>query len=215
MQKIRYPLRVCCLVLLVLLPACSWFMPEAESGAILYQDDFSRPESGWDRYHDDVYSADYELGTYHVRLFAADTEVWARPHLDLPNVRIEVIATKLTGPDDNVYGIVCRYQDADNFYFFIISSDGYAGIGVHKNGESVLLGEDTMQPAAVIQTGNTSNLIRAVCDGEKLRLHVNGVLVTSTEETEDWLEGDVGLIVGTFAEPEVEIEFDNFSVTKP
>ncbi|MEJ2605586.1 MAG: hypothetical protein P8Z41_02815, partial [Anaerolineales bacterium] len=175
----------------------------------------SRPESGWDRYHDDVYSADYELGTYHVRLFAADTEVWARPHLDLPNVRIEVIATKLTGPDDNVYGIVCRYQDADNFYFFIISSDGYAGIGVHKNGESVLLGEDTMQPAAVIQTGNTSNLIRAVCDGEKLLLHVNGVLVTSTEETEDWLEGDVGLIVGTFAEPEVEIEFDNFSVTKP
>jgi hypothetical protein len=215
LQKIRYPLRLFCFVMLILLPACRWFLPESESGAILFQDDFSRPESGWDRYHDDVYSADYEQGTYHVRLFAADTEVWARPHLDLTDVRIEVIATKVAGPDDNIYGVVCRYQDADNFYFFVISSDGYAGIGVHKNGEGILLSEDTMQPADVVQTGNTSNLIRAVCDGERLRLHVNGILVTSVEETEKWTEGDAGLIVGTFAEPEVEIEFDNFSVSKP
>ncbi len=215
MQKIRHPLRLCCLVLLILLPSCRWFVPDTESGAILYQDDFSRPESGWDRYHDDVYRADYEQGTYHVRLFAADTEVWARPHLDFTDVRIEVIATKVAGPDDNLYGVICRYQDADNFYFFVISSDGYAGIGVHKNGEGILLSEDTMQPAAVIQTGNASNLIRAVCDGGRLRLRVNGVLVTSAEETENWLEGDVGLIAGTFGEPEVEIEFDNFSVTKP
>ncbi len=211
----RHPRSLYFLALLFLLPTCRWFVPETESGAILYQDDFSRPESGWDRYHDDVYSVDYEQGAYHFRLFTADTQVWARPHLNLTDVRIEVIATKVDGPDDNVYGVICRYQDADNFYFFVISSDGYAGIGVHENGEDTLLNEETMQPAAVVQTGNASNLIRAVCSGKQLRLHVNGVLVASAEEVQNWLDGDVGLIVGTFGQPEVEIEFDNFSVTKP
>jgi hypothetical protein len=88
-------------------------------------------------------------------------------------------------------------------------------IGVHKNGEGTLLIENTMQPAAVVQTGDTSNLIRAVCDGSELRLHVNGVLVARAQDEENWVEGDVGLIVGTFDQPDVEIEFDNFSVTKP
>lgn len=190
-------------------------VPETQSGSILYQDDFSRPESGWDRYEDDVYRVDYEQGAYRFHVSAADTEVWARPHLILPDVQIEVIATKVGGPDDNIYGLICRYQDADNFFFFVISSDGYAGIGAHRNGESSLLNEETLQPAAVVQTGNTSNLIRAVCDGSELRLHVNGVLVTRAKAEGNWSEGDVGLIVGTFDRPEVEIEFDNFSVTKP
>ena len=121
----------------------------------------------------------------------------------------------MNGPDDNIYGLICRYQNADNFYFFVVSSDGYAGIGLHKNGEDTLLNEDTLQPAAVVQTGNTSNLIRAVCDGSELRLHVNGVLVTRAQEKENWVEGDVGIIVGTFDQPDVEIEFDNFSVIQP
>ncbi len=215
MRKFCYPHLVYGFGLLILLSACSWIVPETVSGSILYQDDFSRPESGWDRYQDDVYSVDYSQGAYRFHLFTSGTEVWARPHLNLTDVRIEVIATKLNGPDNNIFGLICRYQNADNFYFFVISSDGYAGIGVHKNGEGTLLIEDTMQPAAVVQTGNASNLIRAVCDGSELRLHVNGVLVARTQEDEDWTEGDVGLIVGTFEQPDVEIEFDNFSVTKP
>jgi hypothetical protein len=198
-----------------MLTSCTWIVPETESGAILYQDDFSRPESGWDRYQDDVYSVDYSQDAYRFQLFTADTEVWARPHLNFSDVRVEVIATKVNGPDDNIYGLICRYQDADNFYFFVVSSDGYAAIGLHKDGDGILLNEDTMQPAAVVQTGNTSNLIRAVCEGSELRLHVNDILVARTEDNENWVEGDVGLIVGTFDQPDVEIEFDNFSVIKP
>lgn len=215
MQKICSPCIASGLILIVLLSACSWMVPETESGSILYQDDFSRPKSGWDRYEDDVYRVDYTQGAYRFHVFAADTEVWARPHFILPDVQVEVIATKVGGPDDNIYGLICRYQDADNFHFFVISSDGYAGIGAHRNGVSALLNEDTLQPAAVVQTGNMSNLIRAVCDGSELRLHVNGVLVARAQAEENWPEGDVGLIVGTFDQPNVEIDFDNFSITKP
>ena len=32
------------------------------------------------------------------------------------------------GPDDNDFGIICRYIDDNQFYYAIISSDGYYGI---------------------------------------------------------------------------------------
>lgn len=201
-------------VLVSLAQACGWLEPRVESGSVLFQDDFSRPTSGWDRYRDAVYEADYMGDAYRIAVFASETEVWARPRLNISNVRIEVIATKVSGSNDNLFGVICRYQDAGNFYFFVISSDGYAGIGIHKNGAESLLSFDTMQPAQAVKRGDASNLIRAACIDKELSLHVNDTLVARVQ-AEDWTEGDVGLIVGTYAQPEVEIEFDNFSVQKP
>ncbi|NIS79109.1 MAG: hypothetical protein GTO14_02540 [Anaerolineales bacterium] len=205
---------VASILLVSLTQGCGWLEPNVDSGSVLFQDDFSRLTSGWDRYRDEVYDADYVGDAYRIAVFRPDTEVWSRPHLSLSNVRIEVITTKVSGPDDNLYGVICRYQDAGNFYFFVISSDGYAGIGMHKHGEETLLSSDTMQPAHVIQRGNSNNLIRASCIDEELSLHVNDTLVASVQAS-TWNEGDVGLIVGTYSQPAVEIVFDNFSVQKP
>ena len=45
------------------------------------------------------------------------------------DLRIEVDVSKQNGPDDNAFGVLCRYQDPENFYYFLISSDGFGGIG--------------------------------------------------------------------------------------
>lgn len=183
-------------------------------GEVVFQDDFSRPISGWDRYYDATYSSDYHEGGYRIHVLEPNTDAWAVPRLDFADVQIEVDATKLSGPDDNVYGVLCRYKDARNFYFFLVSSDGYSGIGVYKDGRRRLLTDESLLPSEAVNRGDDLNHIRADCNGFQLRLFVNGILVAEAQAAE-WPSGDVGLIAGTYGQPGAEILFDNFSVLQP
>jgi hypothetical protein len=193
---------------------CTWTEIPAESGSVLFQDDFARASSGWDRYQDSLYSSDYIDGVFRISIAAPDTNAWATPGLDIGDVRIEVEATKVSGPDDNVFGILCRYQDSQNFYFFLISSDGFAGVGVRRAGETTLLSGLAMTPSEAVLQGSARNHLRADCFGDQLDLYVNGQAVAHAVAS-DWLRGDVGLIAGTYAEPGVVIDFDNFSALQP
>lgn len=199
------------LLVSLLLAACS---VTADPGEVVFQDDFSRPISGWDRYYDPTYSSDYYEGGYRIHVLEPNTDAWASPRLDLADVQIEVDATKLGGPDDNVFGVLCRYKDSRNFYFFLVSSDGYTGIGVYKDGRRRLLTDDSLLPSEAVNRGNALNHIRVDCDGYRLRLIVNGILVAEAQAAE-WPRGDVGLIAGTYDQAGTEILFDNFSVLQP
>jgi hypothetical protein len=194
-----------------LLAACD---VSADPGEVVFQDDFSRAVSGWDRYYDATHSSDYHEEAYRIHVLESNTDAWAVPHLDLDDVQIEVDATKLGGPDDNVYGVLCRYKDARNFYFFLVSSDGYSGIGVYKDGRRRLLTDESLLPSEAVNRGEVLNHIRADCNGYLLRLFVNGHLVAETQAAE-FSSGDVGLIAGTYGQPGAEILFDNFSVLQP
>jgi len=195
----------------LLIASCS---VSSAPGDVVFQDDFSRPVSGWDRYYDATYSSDYHEGGYRIHVLEPNTDAWAIPHLDLADVQIEVDATKLGGPEDNIYGVVCRYKDARNFYFFLVSSDGYSGIGVYKDGRRRLLTDESLLPSEAVNRGDIPNHIRADCNGYQLRLFVNGILVAETQAAE-FPSGDVGLIAGSYGQPGTEILFDNFSVLKP
>ena len=208
------PLILLASAIATLCQACDLLEPPVESGSVVYQDDFSRTASGWDRYSDDTYLTDYERGGYRITIFTSETNVWARPHLEFGDTLVQVLATKLNGPDDNVFGVLCRYQDALNFYFFLMSSDGYYGIGIYQDGEEILLSNDAMLPSDVINQGEATNHIRADCVGEELSLYINGVLVAQASAT-DWTRGDVGLIAGTYEIPGTDILFENFSVLLP
>ena len=199
---------------LTLCQACNLLEPPVESGPVLFQDDFSRTASGWDRYSDDTYLTDYQNGGYRIAIFTPETNVWARPHLDFGDTRMQVLATKVNGPDDNVFGVLCRYQDAQNFYFFLISSDGYCGIGIYQDGGEILLSGDAMLPSEAINQGEDTNHIRADCVGEELSLYINGALAAQAVALE-WAQGDVGLIAGTYDQAGTDILFENFSVLLP
>jgi len=145
---------------------------------------------------------------------AANTDVWTNPGLNFDDVIVEVDATKVDGPDDNDFGVICRYQDVDNFYFFLISSDGYYGIGRVVNDEQILIGKDQLYPDEAIHQGEEINHIRADCVGSSLTLHVNGVELAEVQD-DSFVSGDVGLLAGTFDQPGTDILFDNFVVKKP
>jgi hypothetical protein len=159
--------------------------------------------------------SDYANGSY--RLYVNDTnyDIWANPSKSFPgDVRVEVDATKAGGPDDNDFGLICRYQDTDNFYFFLISSDGFAAIGKYEGGSQQLISSENMEEAEGINLGAATNHIRADCIGSDLKLYVNGNLATTATDS-SFTSGDVGLMAGTFGTLGTDILFDNFYVYRP
>ena len=192
--------------------------PAQSQGAqtsILFADDFSDSTSGWDVYVTDNKVSDYYDGSY--RIFTTETQfdVWANPSLDFSEpVRIEVDATKIGGPDDNDFGIICDYQDIENFHVGLISSDGYAVIAKLQDQAWEYLSSDGMEAVGDINQGSATNHIRFDCNQGNLTLYVNGNQIASAFDN-TFIGGDVGLQVGTFDTGGVDILFDNFVVMKP
>ncbi|MBC8506576.1 MAG: hypothetical protein ISR58_13325 [Anaerolineales bacterium] len=198
--------------------ALSGNAPNEESASlpanVLFQDDFSDTSSGWDQVSVTEGITDYKDGHYRILVNTDDTDIWANPGLHFTDVVVEVDATKAGGPDDNDFGIICRYQDVENFYFFIISSDGFYGIGKYDNGEWVLLNEEQMLPTEDVNQGNATNHIRADCVGTHFVLYANNIKLAEIEDS-SFASGDIGLLAGTLTEVGVEIQFDNLVVKKP
>lgn len=195
------------------LSGCGVLLPTG-SGAVLFQDGFSRSSTGWTTYEGSESRAVYDSGSLRIRVDAPSTVAWSTPGFELSDVRLDVDTAALGGPTDNAFGLVCRYRDAGNYTFLLISSDGFSGIGVVHDGQRTLLTGDAMLPSDMILQGFTANHIRGECVGNRLSLFINGALANEVL-LEEATAGDVGVIVGTYAEPGAEIQFDNFTIANP
>ena len=208
-------------LLIILSLACSTTMPvistpqnqSVPSGSVLFQDDFAQKISGWDRLMTAEGTMDYDGGGYRILVNSLNTNFWSTPHQNFTDVRMEVDAGKLGGPDENRIGLICRFTGND-YYFFLITSDGFYGIGIYTGGQAILLGQSEMQENSNIKTGLAVNHLRADCTGETLTFYVNGFQIASVEDGV-LKSGDVGLLAGTFAQPGVDVILDNFVVLKP
>jgi hypothetical protein len=215
---VRISLRWIAAVLFLVVPglACQTSAFESSSSdSLLFQDDFSDSGSGWLQGQDDFGIAEYTNGGF--RIFVSSDLAGKISILRLQpfeDVHLEVEATKIGGPDDNDYGLVCRYVDENNFYFFEISSDGYTGIGKYKDNQLVMISAAQMQPSETILQGAATNHLSADCVGTSLTLYVNGTKVAEGSDA-DFQKGEVGLIAGTFETPGADIFFDNFSILQP
>jgi hypothetical protein len=199
------------------LPLVSTFLgdsPQATQVNLLFFDDFSETKSGWDRFAGEIGSTDYRNKTYQITVNEPNTDLFANPYKLYKDTVIEVTAARIGGPDNNSYGVICRFQDEKNFYSAQISSDGYAGIFRMKDGVYRLLGQDAMIPVPAILGGSAVNTIHFECIGRSLALAVNGAPVDARED-KSFENGDLGLIAGAFEEAGVIIAFDNFKVTQP
>lgn len=191
--------------------------PAAESNT-LFQDDFSDTNSGWDSADWESGITDYSNGAYRMLVKVPSYVVWANPgeYFDGDTIT-EVDATKVSGEDDNRYGLICRYSgtpEMPNYYFFLISSDGYAVIGKTVEGDSEFISSEEMQPVEAIYQGATTNHVRADCIGNSLSFYVNGQQVAVATDSA-YTGGDTGLITGTFEIESTEITFDNLVVKRP
>jgi hypothetical protein len=183
-------------------------------GDRVLEDRFVNNELGWDVYEGQEGVTGLENEAYKIQVKSQFTEILAYPKSDMiipADVIVEVQALN-AGSQDNYYGLICRYTNQENFYFLVISSDGYYGIGKVKDGLHSLVNRTEMPPTEVYDGGAINNL-RAECTGSRLALYVNGSLLDVQNDT-DLPQGSVGLIAGSF-EQEVSIFFDDFRVYQP
>ncbi len=204
------------LSLLLVLSACAPSViplaPPASSGDVLYEEEFEENTTGWARISNENGIMDYDGGGYRFLIQQPSFNLWSTPEKNFGDVRVEADVIKLNGPDENRMGLICRYQGG-NYYFFIISNDGFYVIGKFIGGLTLLLGGNEMQASESIQTG-TMNHLRADCIGNKLTFYINFTEVASASDT-DLPSGDVGLLAGAFSEPGVDVLFDHFVVIQP
>lgn len=184
------------------------------SGDVLAADDFSNPGSGWVTLLDQPGFMDYYNSGFRMWINTPGYNFVSTLPAEYGDVRIDVDAARIGGPDNNRFGVVCRYQDVYNYYFFMISSDGYFGIGKVVNGTTTHLGQEMMLYNPAIQKGIAPNHLQVVCQGKTLSLFINGQPAGIAEDG-DLTSGQVGLTAGAFNDTGVDIFFDNFVVIKP
>ena len=202
-------------ILFIGLAGCIPTTTQQGDGNILLIDNFSTNINNWNVWENKTGSAVsyYQEGLVFV-INTPQYDYISVPKGSFGNVRVEATANKLTGPDDNDYGIICRYQNEKNYYSFIISSDGYFGIIKVKEGTYQILNSANLEYNSMIHRGYELNHLRADCIGSVLNFYVNATKLAEVTDT-DFSGGKVGLIAGSFNAPGVAILFDNFLVLKP
>lgn len=186
-----------------------------QSGDLLLEDDFSGNNHLWgimERAGGDI---DIAYGGMIFSVYLPNFMFWSVTGGDLHDTRVVVDAVLVEGPVNDNFGVICRYQDDENFYGFLISHDGYYGIFKYLDGDMIMTStEGNLAYSEVILQGGVVNHIEATCQGNTLSLTVNDTLLAAVED-ESFMKGKVGLIAGAYTEPGVTVLFDNFRVYQP
>ena len=194
---------------------------ESPLGGLL-ADDFSDPGSGWEVGNYSGGTVGYEDGAYVVRATTDGGLMWGLAYQEFSDVVIDVDAMQVAGPanDNNGYGVLCRRVESGNFtegYALMISGDGfYAILASVDPGEGDTEYDSLIDWSAssVIRQGTSENHLRAVCDGTRLALYVNDVLLGEANDSR-YQSGDIALAAVTFESEATEVHFDNLVVTAP
>lgn len=185
---------------------------------ILFADDFNdEQDCGWATYNRGGGIAAIENASMQLTVSQPGQLWWTNPSRNFDDVIIRAEARQVSGSNDNAYGLICRYQNTENFYVFLISGDGYYAIAKYQSGSEnvVYLTENgQFQSSDEINTGVASNELLVSCIGNELSLEVNGApLISVTDPT--FVTGDIGLAASTLQAETGIIEFDNVQVSAP
>lgn len=180
----------------------------------LFEDSFGAPVGDRNTFDDGEVSRLFEDGEYVFRSSKTNWFSWDNPGLDVENVRVQV-TVRNTGAQDVGFGLICNYQDDENFYYAGVSVDGYYAIVRTENNEDFFLTDATNQQwltSDAIQTfADTYDLVLECGDGE-LRLILDGQEIASVQDT-TFPSGDVGLFLRAFEGTNNEVRFDDLAVT--
>lgn len=203
---------------------------------VLYAATFDDAAADWQLY-DGRLSAQVAEGALRVAVGETDSLPFSTAGPYFSDFDLRVKTTAVAGPLDNGYGVIFRAQDSDNYFLFLISSDGYYQVRREVNDAEKTLSE--WIPSALVNQGlDAANEIRVVAQGDTFQFFINGeqvelcipndpeALSTYTDSCIDGqmlpqlvddsiAEGQLGVIALTFDEPGVEVDFDNVLVFGP
>jgi hypothetical protein len=210
-----------CLVLVFLLSGCQLFntapaiKESSISGTLLFSDDFSSNTNGWGTSGNNIGEINFIYDGLEIKVNTPNSLLWTTTDDMFKDSQIEIDGVLLGGPSNDAFGAICRFQDNNNFYGFLLSHDGYYGIFKMQDGTLALIDSQSgLHFSEVIRQGGVVNHIQAVCQGTTLRLTVNGTLLSEVQDT-SFSQGEIGLIVGTYETAGADVFFDNLLVLQP
>jgi len=179
---------------------------------LLMEEDFGTPRNAWLSEVTEQADKGYEGGEFRITVYQPEYSSWSYPDppRDFADFALEVDARRVSGPLDNEFGVLVRYQpQSDEFYLFAISSNGFYSVQKYQANEWQKLVEWT-ESAAILQ-GEAVNRLRVTGQGDKMRFFVNGEPLTQVEDT-SFRSGSVGLLATANEKGGVAVAFDNLRV---
>lgn len=191
-------------------PAPTPAPPPTPSYKLIYEDDFSNPNSGWSVMSELVSETYYSEGEYHILVKTYNWSDWEWNQLAgrFADFVLEIDARLVSGHKNVHYGLVFRLEDHNDFYRFLVGGDGFYRVGTKTAGMWTTLAKGTR--SAVIKGGNGTNHLKVVCKGSQIKAYVNGHHLTTITDN-SFTEGYVGMIVYG-PEPDCHVAFDNIKV---
>ncbi len=191
-------------------PASSGEAGPVETLGRVFRDDFSDPASGWEVFDDEGAAAAYRNDQFVITVKRSDYYATAESGRAFETPAVRVTAMNPSGSTGSAVGIVCRYQDQDNFDLLAVGTNGTAAILRSDGGDlSVLTGSGRWSRSAAVPVGARRYRLRAECGTDRLSLAVDDRRVLAVPASGP--PGTIGLfVVGTG-----EIRFDDFAATEP
>jgi hypothetical protein len=179
---------------------------------VLMEDDFSSPRNTWLSEVTEQAEKGYEDGEFRITVYQPEYSTWSYPNppRDFADFALEVDARRVSGPLNNEFGVLVRYQpDTDAFHLFAISSDGFYSVQKYQADKWQQLVKWT-ESEAILQ-GEAVNRLRVTGQGAKMRFFVNGEPLAQVEDS-SFRSGSVGLLASTNEKGGVAVAFDNLRV---
>lgn len=203
----------------------------AKAGEVLIVENIPQPEQEEDEPEGDIILIDefndnannWEVGEFEgayieitnglLVMDVTEESLWAYSALEdsYDSVILGVDISVLFPASDGDYGFICGYQDEGHFTALEISEDGYYTIWTYDQNEFITLVEWTYSDIIPAEGTNT---LSVYCGPDRLALGVNGMRLVETVHP-NFTGGMVGLITGTYENPNLTVGFDNFMIIRP
>lgn len=176
------------------------------------EENFEDKDTGWVNASTKAKYGSYELSTYQFTLSApGQLGVSYYENKRFTDSVTNLLVTQVTSSDDAFYAGVCRYTNSENYYLFMVTTDGRYSIQKVESDQFSVLIPWTYSPVIPM---NTSIKLNIACVGKSLSLAVNGTPLAQVNNSAHW-RGLPGLAAGTFRNGQFAVAFDDVVVMTP
>ncbi len=187
----------------------------AAQAEIVIDDRFNDPKSGWPDFNaasdKDVGFAVYANGKYQMTPVKnrAYGLIKAPRRASSGNIRMTSAFFMYAGLGAGGAGLVCRMQDLDNFYAFIVVGSGQWRIARVQRGETTVLRDGSV--GKQVMAGAVDAQMTAECSGDQLTLSLGRSRVGQVRDAV-FADGDAGLFVAGEQAAGTSVSFDDFKL---
>lgn len=215
--------------------AANWhYVASGQPAELLYAAAFDGFQDEWETYNERRV-AEITDGVIRLSNSQSNNGSYSVTKTRFADFDLTVEARAVAGPADNGYGVIFRVQDRQNYYTFMVSSDGYYQVQRVVNGDLKELSAWIESP--LVNAGlDAVNRLRVIARGNQFEFYLNGeraqVCIPNNPDAQSMYmmetcidgqmldvltdnsiaQGQVGMVIQTFEESGVSAEFDNLVI---